>query len=260
MLGVKPSLGTMHAVPAIPRTHDDGVPPVLQDVDDFKYHFNAGLIHQVAQPLADQRAAPEGYPGRQSDVIADVYPTLARMWPGGGQNWSGYQPPPPVPPPPGAVQQWSQQGPPNSGNQPKKRAFICGINYLGTSAQLNGCINDARCMQYMLKSKFNFNDNEILLMTDDHPDPLRRPTRYNMFQGFRWLMTDLHPGDSLVFHYSGHGGQQRDYSGEEDDGMNETLCPMDFQYVAGFVADFGYSIVCLFDCLFNVSLTMCLSF
>lgn len=28
----------------------------------------------------------------------------------------------------------------------KKKAFICGINYFGTSAALRGCINDAKCM------------------------------------------------------------------------------------------------------------------
>lgn len=111
-----------------------------------------------------------------------------------------------------------------------------GINYFGTSAQLNGCINDAKCMEYLLKTKFGFKQDSILMMTDDCPDPMRRPTRNNMFQGFRWLTMDMRPGDSLVFHYSGHGGQQRDYSGEETDGMNETLCPMDFK-MAGEIVD-----------------------
>lgn len=27
---------------------------------------------------------------------------------------------------------------------PKKKAFVCGINYFGTRSQLEGCINDAR--------------------------------------------------------------------------------------------------------------------
>ncbi len=31
---------------------------------------------------------------------------------------------------------------------------------------------------------------------------------------------------------TGHGSQCRDYSGEETDGMNETLCPMDFRTVS----------------------------
>lgn len=61
-------------------------------------------------------------------------------------------------------------------------------------------------------------------MTDDAMNPMLQPTKANIYQGIRWLMTDLRPGDSLIFHYSGHGSQQPDYSGEEADGMNETLC------------------------------------
>ena len=119
---------------------------------------------------------------------------------------------------------------------PKKRAFICGINYRGTSCTLNGCENDANCIEFMLKSKFGFTDDNILLFKETHPDPMRRPTKANMFMGMQWLLTGAQAGDSLVFHYSGHGGQKRDMTGEEVDGNSETLCPMDFQ-VAGEILD-----------------------
>jgi hypothetical protein len=118
----------------------------------------------------------------------------------------------------------------------KRRAFISGCNYLGSPSRLNGCINDARCMEHLLKSKFGFDQSQILMFTDDHPDPLRRPTKSNFFAGFAWLMAGLSAGDSLVFHYSGHGGQQRDHGGEEADGMNETLLPLDHEY-AGHITD-----------------------
>lgn len=52
----------------------------------------------------------------------------------------------------------------------------------------------------------------------------------------QWLVTGNPPGSSLVFHFSGHGSQQRDYSGEESDGMNETICPTDFR-TAGQIVD-----------------------
>ncbi|KAL0397419.1 UNVERIFIED_CONTAM: Metacaspase-1 [Sesamum calycinum] len=51
-----------------------------------------------------------------------------------------------------------------------------------------------------------------------------------------WLVQGCQPGDSLVFHYSGHGSQQRDYHGEEVDGHNETLCPVDFE-TQGMIVD-----------------------
>jgi hypothetical protein len=61
-----------------------------------------------------------------------------------------------------------------------------------------------------------------------------KPTRYNL--AMVWLVQGCTAGDSLVFHYSGHGSQQRDYTGEELDGMNETLCPVDFE-TAGMIDD-----------------------
>lgn len=60
-----------------------------------------------------------------------------------------------------------------------------------------------------------FTDDQMLFMTDDHPNPALRPTRYNIMNGLVWLVSNLQPGDSLVFHYSGHGSQQRDYTGQE---------------------------------------------
>ena len=165
-------------------------------------------------------------------------PTRARMWPQGSgyAGWSAFQPPPTAT---NGQQQWTQGPPPAMppAGGPRKRAFICGINYLGSNARLSGCINDAKCMEYLLKSKFGFSQEQILLMCDDHPDPMRRPTRQNIYNGWAWLMAGLQPGDSLVFHYSGHGGQSRDQSGEEIDGNNETLLPMDFQQTGQILDD-----------------------
>lgn len=56
-------------------------------------------------------------------------------------------------------------------------------------------------------------------MTDErgqNPDFL--PTRINMINAMRWLVGGAVAGDSLVFHYSGHGGQTEDKDGDEEDG------------------------------------------
>lgn len=42
-------------------------------------------------------------------------------------------------------------------------------------------------------------------------------------------MKDCQPGDSLVFYFSGHGLRQPDFKGDEEDGYDETLCPVDFR-------------------------------
>lgn len=45
----------------------------------------------------------------------------------------------------------------------------------------------------------------------------------------RWLVHGNEAGDSLVFHFSGHGSQKLDASGDELDGYAETLCPVDYE-------------------------------
>ena len=52
----------------------------------------------------------------------------------------------------------------------------------------------------------------------------------------QWLLTDMRPGDSLVFHFSGHGSQKKDYAGDEEDGLDETILPTDYK-TAGQIVD-----------------------
>lgn len=52
----------------------------------------------------------------------------------------------------------------------------------------------------------------------------------------QWLVAGVMPGDALFFHFSGHGAQQPDPHGVEEDGMNETIVPVDFQS-AGMISD-----------------------
>ena len=44
-----------------------------------------------------------------------------------------------------------------------------------------------------------------------------------------WLVRGAQPNDSLFFHYSGHGSQQQDHDGDEVDGTDETICPVDYK-------------------------------
>ena len=120
-----------------------------------------------------------------------------------------------------------------------RRALVIGVNYFGTRSQLQGCINDSRCMHYLLTHRLGFREDQVLFMTDDHPDPMRRPTKANIFNGIRWLTTGLRPGQptSLFFSFSGHGSQQRDYSGQESDGLNETILPLDHEFAGQIVDD-----------------------
>lgn len=56
---------------------------------------------------------------------------------------------------------------------------------------------------------------------------MKIPTKQNILTAMRWLVQNCQAGDSLVFYFSGHGQRQVDCSGDESDGFDEALCPLD---------------------------------
>jgi len=76
----------------------------------------------------------------------------------------------------------------------------------------------------------------MLVLTDDQKDPSKIPTKANMIAAMQWLIQGAQSGDSLFFHYSGHGGCQKDQNGDEVDGQDETLVPCDYE-TAGQLSD-----------------------
>ncbi|KAK9757735.1 hypothetical protein RND81_01G182800 [Saponaria officinalis] len=167
---------------------------------------------QAVTQLADPRAAPPP-PHAPAPSASSLSPT----------------PPPPSP------YSHAPPGPPPSAHG-RKKAVICGISYKFSRHELKGCINDAKCMRYLLINKFQFPSDSILMLTEEETDPYRLPTKHNIRMALYWLVNGCQPGDSLVFHYSGHGSRQRNYNGDEVDGYDETLCPLDFE-TQGMIVD-----------------------
>lgn len=118
----------------------------------------------------------------------------------------------------------------------RKKALCIGVNYIGMKEQLNGCINDARAVRKFLIQHCGYKREDIVLLTDDATNPRQVPTRQNMLDGMRWLVRDAHKHDSLFFHYSGHGSQVKDQDGDEVDGYDEVILPVDFRQ-AGIITD-----------------------
>ena len=52
-------------------------------------------------------------------------------------------------------------------------------------------------------------------------------------------MQGARAGDVLFFHFSGHGAQEEDPKGWEEDGMNETILPVDFKDHVGAACAVG---------------------
>jgi hypothetical protein len=117
-----------------------------------------------------------------------------------------------------------------------KKALLVGINdYAPMGAggpDLRGCVNDVRDMANTLNA---------LGIVPARPANMRiitdaRATRTNIIAGLKWLVSGLKRGDVAVFHYSGHGSQLPDLSGEEADRKDETICPHDYA-TAGMIKD-----------------------
>ncbi len=108
-----------------------------------------------------------------------------------------------------------------------KKALLVGINrYPDPRNELKGCVNDVRQMAETLKSRYGFpGDGNMRILTD------ARATTKAILDGLAWLTAEASPGDSLVFHYSGHGSQVPDHHGDETtDRLDEILCPYDLDW------------------------------
>jgi hypothetical protein len=114
----------------------------------------------------------------------------------------------------------------------KKQALLVGINNYQDINDLQGCINDVTNIRSVIKTFFGFTNNDIRVLTDE------RATKENILFRFEKMVSDAKPGDSLIFHYSGHGSQIRDRHNDElKDQMDELICPYDMNWDDGFITD-----------------------
>ncbi|KAL2072916.1 hypothetical protein VTL71DRAFT_10240 [Oculimacula yallundae] len=125
----------------------------------------------------------------------------------------------------------------------RRKALLIGINYFGQNGELRGCVNDVGNVSRYLSENFGYAREDMVLLTDDQQDPMGQPTKDNILRAMSWLVRDVQPNDSLFFHYSGHGGQTQDTSGDEEDGNDEVIYPVDFKEAGHIVDDEMHSIM-----------------
>jgi len=139
----------------------------------------------------------------------------------------------------------------------RRRAVLIGINYVGQDGELSGCHNDVLNIQQYLLNVLGFEEQDMEVLMDDGRNV--EPTRANIESAFGDIVRKSQPGDTVWIHYSGHGGRVEDQDGDEEDGFDETLIPVDFQQ-AGQIRDDdllaylvkpmaqGVTMTCLMDC------------
>lgn len=98
------------------------------------------------------------------------------------------------------------------------KALMVGINAY-PKAPLAGCLNDLKNM----RPKIDNRGLEICVLQD------HEATTANILEKLNWLV-DVKPGDTVFFHYSGHGAQAATGDNSEPDGLAETICPVDFDW------------------------------
>jgi hypothetical protein len=120
-----------------------------------------------------------------------------------------------------------------------KKALLVGINdYPGSQNDLQGCVNDITNVYDVLVKYFDFASADVALLQD------KRATKAAILEGLKALVTRAASGDTLVFHYSGHGSQVRDTEGDElADGLDEIICPWDFDWDGGFIKDDDFAAI-----------------
>ena len=111
-----------------------------------------------------------------------------------------------------------------------KKGLLIGINYTGTCNELNGCINDTENLrQFILTNKYLL-ENEMEFMNDKCSNDLY-PSKENMMKKMEEIVNfaNDHQKDNifLFLSYSGHGAYVTDTNGDENDGRDEVLCPID---------------------------------
>ncbi|KNG80239.1 metacaspase-1A, partial [Aspergillus nomiae NRRL 13137] len=174
-----------------------------------------------------------GHMYQQQQQQQQQQPTYQNHYNQGGHGAPARPPNEPVSFGHGAPQEYAYQYSRCTGT---RKALLIGINYFNQKGQLRGCINDVKNMSTYLHENFGYPRDNMVLLTDDQQNPKSQPTKANILRAMHWLVKDAKPNDSLFFHYSGHGGQTPDLDGDEDDGYDEVIYPVDFRQ-AGHIVD-----------------------
>jgi metacaspase-1 len=127
----------------------------------------------------------------------------------------------------------------------KGKAVLFGLNYNHCKqGKLKGCIND---VFNMAKFIHGILDIPIELYTDD--TDIKSTSYDGIVSILHKLAIDSYK-ENLEFvwlHFSGHGSQQKDTSGDEEDGMDEGLVPSDYERKGILIDDIIHKMISSFN-------------
>ncbi len=114
-----------------------------------------------------------------------------------------------------------------------KNALLIGINYIGTPNRLYGCINDVIMMRKYLIEKRGYLPENITILRDDDKS-FKNPNKVNIINELKMLIqiANTNKSSEIFFHFSGHGTFAKDKNGDESDGKDEYICPVDLKCIS----------------------------
>jgi hypothetical protein len=116
----------------------------------------------------------------------------------------------------------------HAGGSGRQLALCIGVDeYPDPRHRLSGCVNDARTWAGALSS-LGFQTRMLVN---------GQATRTAIDRELRDLVTQSRAGDVIVVQYAGHGTTVADLDGDETDGRDEALCPVDFASGALYIDD-----------------------
>lgn len=103
------------------------------------------------------------------------------------------------------------------------RVLLTAINAYKESP-LRGCVNDVLGLREVLAQQHGVEDDQVRMLIDG------QATRAAITEGLRWLAEPDADGSEPVrlFHFSGHGTFVADTTGDEPDGRDECIVPVDY--------------------------------
>ena len=109
-------------------------------------------------------------------------------------------------------------------SQSAKLALLIGVDKYKSAEirPLHGAVNDIRLMREVLIGKFGVPPSNITMLENE------QATHKAIIDAIKdQLIAEAKAGDVVVLHFSGHGSQMKDVSGDEVDQLDETLVPYD---------------------------------
>ncbi|CAG8607715.1 1654_t:CDS:2 [Racocetra fulgida] len=199
----------------------------LYDHASQKYYFvTTGISQWEPPPPNQQYYSPPSQPPPNQRYNAPSQPPPYQQY-----NNAPSQPPPnqqynnaPSQPPP------YQQSPGTAYNQPQQYPSQGYVMYQNPNLPppSNYVLSNCTGRKKALLIGINYFDSQFELR-----DPTRRPLRGNIIAAMNWLVQDAKPNDSCV----------EDLDGDEDDGFDETILPLDHEKSGQIIDDEMHAIM-----------------